>query len=74
MRGNIGKSGNLFSDIGLDDSIPKKFPSRLIRAIVNDVLIDFSMDFSSVYSDMGQPSIAPEKLLRARHVTPHIAA
>ena len=74
MRGNIGKSGNLFSYIGLDDSIPKKLPLRLFRAIVNDVLIDFSMDFSSVYSDMGQPSIAPEKLLRARHVTPHIAA
>ncbi|MDP6020288.1 MAG: IS5 family transposase [Alphaproteobacteria bacterium] len=65
MRGDDGKSGNLFSYVDLDDRVPKRHPLRLIRAIVNDVLADLSEDFSSVYSAMGRPSIAPEKLLRA---------
>ncbi len=65
MRGDDGKSGNLFSYVDLDDRVPKKHPLRLIRAIVNDVLSDLSADFSCVYSDVGRPSIAPEKLLRA---------
>ena len=65
MRGDDGKSGNLFSYVDLDDRVPKRHPLRLIRAIVNDVLADLSSDFSSAYSGMGRPSIAPEKLLRA---------
>ncbi len=65
MRGSDGESGNLFSYVDLDERVPKKHPLRLIRTIVNDVLADLSADFSLVYSDLGRPSIAPEKLLRA---------
>lgn len=65
MRGDDGKSGSLFSYVDLDDRVPKRHPLRLIRTIVNDVLAGFSADFSSLYSAMGRPSIAPEKLLRA---------
>ncbi len=64
MRGDDGKSGSLFSYVGLDDRVPKRHPLRLIRSIVNDVLSDLSADFASIYSDIGRPSIAPEKLLR----------
>lgn len=65
MRGDDGKSGSLFSYVDLDDRVPKRHPLRLIRTIVNDVLAGLSADFSSLYSAMGRPSIAPEKLLRA---------
>lgn len=65
MRGDDGKSGSLFSYVDLDDRVPKGHPLRLIRTIVNDVLAGLSADFSSIYSAMGRPSIAPEKLLRA---------
>ena len=65
MRGDDVKSGSLFSYVDLDDRVPKNHPLRLIRTIVNDVLAGLSADFSLIYSGMGRPSIAPEKLLRA---------
>ena len=45
MRGDDGKSGNLFSYVDLDDRVPKRHPLRLIRAIVNDVLADLIFGF-----------------------------
>ena len=65
MRGDDVKSGSLFSYVDIDDRVPKNHPLRLIRTIVNDVLAGLSADFSLIYSGMGRPSIAPEKLLRA---------
>jgi transposase len=38
---------------------------RSIRAIVNEALEALSVDFAGLYSSMGRPSIAPERLLRA---------
>ena len=38
MRGEDGKSGNLFSYVDLEDRVPKGHPLRIIRGIVNDVL------------------------------------
>jgi transposase len=40
-------------------------PLRAIRAIVNVALSGLVGDFASLYSPLGRPSIAPEKLLRA---------
>jgi transposase len=37
----------------------------MIRMIVNEALAGLAGDFSALYSRMGRPSIAPEKLLRA---------
>jgi hypothetical protein len=37
----------------------------MIRVIVNEALAGLAGDFSALYSRMGRPSIAPEKLLRA---------
>jgi transposase len=37
----------------------------MIRMIVNEALAALAGDFSALYSRMGRPSIAPEKLLRA---------
>ncbi len=49
------------SKLGLD----KATPLRAIRTIVNEALAALAGEFSSLYSPMGSPSIAPEKLLRA---------
>ena len=38
---------------------------RAIRTIVNEALSALERDFASLYSPLGRPSIAPEKLLRA---------
>ncbi len=38
---------------------------REIRVIVNEALADMGPKFEAAYSNIGRPSIAPEKLLRA---------
>ena len=65
MRGRDQSSGNLFSDVDLEERVPDDHPLRLIREIVNDVLGSLSSEFETLYSHMGRPSIPPEKLLGA---------
>ena len=65
MRGEDRLSGSLFSYVDLEPRVPARHPLRLIREIVNDVLGSLSADFASAYSDIGRPSIAPERLIRA---------
>ena len=65
MRGEDRLSGSLFSYVDLGARVPARHPLRLIREIVNDVLGSLSADFASAYSDIGRPSIAPERLIRA---------
>lgn len=65
MRGNDNTNGSLFSYVDLESRVPRRHPLRQIAVIVNDVLVELSPTFSSLYSPMGRPSIAPEKLLRA---------
>ncbi|MDX1244579.1 hypothetical protein GOL95_32625, partial [Sinorhizobium medicae] len=40
-------------------------PLRASRQIVNDALVLLEREFAALYSPIGRPSIAPEKLLRA---------
>ena len=64
MRGSDAVSGSLFSYVDLEDRVPAKHPLRLIRSIVNEVLLALDADFSAMYAAFGRPSIAPERLLR----------
>jgi transposase len=65
MRGGDERSGSLFSYVDLEARVGQTHPLRAIRAIVNEALAALAGEFSSLYSPMGRPSIAPEKLLRA---------
>jgi len=65
MRGRDHTSGSLFSYIDLEERVPATHPLRIIREIVNDVLVLLSPDFEAMYSREGRPSIPPEQLLRA---------
>lgn len=65
MRGSDERSGKLFSYVDLEQRVPVQHPLRAIRCIVNDALADIGVEFEAVYSRIGRPSIAPEKLLRA---------
>jgi transposase len=65
MRGSDTRSGKLFSYVDLEQRVPPRHPLRAIRTIVNEALTDIGSDFEAVYSTIGRPSIAPEKLLRA---------
>ena len=60
MRGSDEWSGDLFSYVELEDR-----PLRVIRRVVNEVLVALDGEFSKIYADSGRPSIPPERLLRA---------
>jgi transposase len=64
MRGSDERSGELFSYVDLEDRVPAKHPLRLIRRIVNEVLVALDSEFTKIYADSGRPSIPPEHLLR----------
>jgi transposase len=55
----------LFSYVDLESRVRKDHPLRTIRRLVNDALSALEGEFSALYSGLGRPSIAPERLLRA---------
>src|SRR5450631_2481273 len=65
MRGSDKRTGSLFSYVDLEDRVPAKHPLRLIRRIVNDVLVALDAEFAKMYATGPRPSIPPERLLRA---------
>ncbi len=65
MRGDDREQPAMWSYIPLERRIPADHPLRPLRAMVDEVLRELSRDFDSLYSRVGRPSIAPEKLLRA---------
>ena len=58
MRGTDERSGELFSYVDLEDRVPTEHPLRLIRRIVNEVLVALDGEFTKLYADSGRPSIA----------------
>jgi transposase len=66
MRGDDQQlQTGMFSYVTLEDRIPGDHPLRGVRKLVDAVLAGMSKDFDGLYSQMGRPSIAPERLLRA---------
>ncbi|MET4702131.1 transposase [Constrictibacter sp. MBR-5] len=65
MRGGDSRSGELFSYVDLEARVRRDHPLRAIREIANAALETLSGDFAVLYSGLGRPSIAPERLLRA---------
>jgi transposase len=65
VRGSDDRSGELFSYVDLEARVRADHPLRVIRTIVNEALSTMEREFASLYSPIGRPSIAPEKLLRA---------
>jgi transposase len=65
MRGDDRQPEVLFSYIRLEERVPVDHPLRLIREMVDTVLRELTVEFARLYPKVGQPSIAPEKLLRA---------
>jgi transposase len=66
MRGDDQKlQPGMFSYVALEDRIPKDHPLRAIRKLVDQVLAGMSKQFDRLYSDVGRPSIPPERLFRA---------
>src|SRR6202140_51752 len=66
MRGDDQQlQTGMFSYVALEDRIRADHPLRGVRKLVDKVLVEMSKDLDGVYSQVGRPSIAPERLLRA---------
>src|SRR6202522_3816021 len=66
MRGDDQQlQTGMFSYVSLEERIPSDHPLRGVRKLVDAVLAGMSKEFDGLYSEVGRPSIAPERLLRA---------
>src|SRR5260221_3026657 len=65
MRGDDDLQEGMFSYISPEKRVPADHPLRPIRKMVDEILKEMSPKFAKLYSDVGRPSIAPERLLRA---------
>ncbi len=66
MRGNDEKQQpGMFSYISLEERIAEDHPLRAVRKLVDEVLKAMSPKLGKLYSGVGRPSIAPERLFRA---------
>src|ERR1700742_4832358 len=65
MRGSDIQQAAIFSYLSPEQRVPAGHPLRKVLDITDRVLDKMSDSFCQMYSKMGRPSIAPEKLLRA---------
>src|SRR5437870_12588914 len=65
MRGHDEQAAHLFSYVSPEARVPRDHPLRALREMTDRVLATLSRKFTRMYSDIGRPSIPPEKLLRA---------
>jgi len=51
--------------VALEERIPADHPLRGVKKLVDAVLARMTKEFAGLYAEVGRPSIAPERLLRA---------
>jgi transposase len=65
VRGDDHQQAHMFSYVAPEQRVPQDHPLRAIRKIADVVFEGMSSEFDKHYAQIGRPSIAPEKLLRA---------
>jgi len=65
MRGADLKQEAMFSYVSSEQRVPADHPLRPIREMVDRALQEMSPRLARLYAQVGRPSIAPERLLRA---------
>jgi len=65
MRGDDNQQEAMFSYVSPEKRVPGDHPLRPIRKMVDEILKEMSAQFAKLYSDVGRPSIAPERLFRS---------
>ncbi|HKQ85381.1 MAG TPA: transposase, partial [Candidatus Acidoferrales bacterium] len=65
MRGDDNQQAGMFSYISPEKRVPAEHPLRPIRKVVDEILKEMSPKFAKLYSQVGRPSIAPERLFRS---------
>src|SRR6184192_1471204 len=65
MRGDDRQTAAMFSYLSPEERIPTDHPLRSIRRMTEAIFDQLSPRLDRLYSEIGRPSIPPEKLLRA---------
>jgi transposase len=65
MRGDDNQQEGIFSYVSPEKRVPTDHPLRPIRKLVDEILKEMSPQFGKLYSEVGRPSVAPERLLRS---------
>src|SRR5216110_258448 len=65
MRGDQEQQAGMYSYISPEQRVPADHPLRPIRKMTDEIFKQLSPRFDKLYSRVGRPSIAPERLLRA---------
>jgi transposase len=65
MRGHMHPQGTIFSYFSPESRVPADHPLRTIKAYADSALKQMSAEFDALYSEVGRPSIPPERLLKA---------
>src|SRR3954464_11293833 len=66
MRGIDHQQSDMFSYLSPEQRVRRDHPLRTVRAMTDEILNSMSSLFDAMYAEMGRPSIAPEKLMRAQ--------
>ena len=65
MRGVQDKQTGMWTFVSIEDRIPSEHPLRRIKKLADQRLVDLSRVFNRMYSEVGRPSIAPERILKS---------
>jgi transposase len=65
MRGLQDKQTSMWAIISIEDRIPSSHPLRRIKELADQRLGQLSRVFNRMYSQVGRPSIAPERVLKS---------
>lgn len=65
MRGLDTKQSSMLCLMSPETAVPPSHPVRRIKRLADEALGALSVEFDLMYSDIGRPSIPPERLLKA---------
>src|SRR5271166_5098001 len=65
MRGHDRPQATMLTLVNPEQRVPANHPIRLIKALAEIALKELSALFEQMYSEVGRPSIPPERLLKA---------
>jgi transposase len=65
MRGLQDKQTSMWAFVSIEERIPIEHPLRRIKKLADQRLVKLSAVFNRMYSQVGRPSIAPERVLKS---------
>ncbi len=66
MRGHVNPQAHMFSYFSREQRVEVNWPPRSIKAYTDSTLKQIRPLLDGIYSQIGRPSIPPERLLKAQ--------